>query len=175
MPEKRISFNSLIHYKKELKLHYLEISEDILTLLNGNFERGKFNQRVWVQINHHSKDKWQGGIVALGDNKGYITLSSARMKKFSVHFGDEVQVFLEKDESEFGIEVAPEFLSVLEVDEEARIRFEALSKGFQRYLLYYTLQVKSSDKRLERALMLLNNLKKSMPGQETFKELLRKD
>ncbi len=156
-------------------MHYVEVSSFYLDVLKGKFERGKFNQRIWIEINDHIKEKWQGGIVALGEGNGYITISAARMKKMSIHFGEEVTVKLEKDDSEYGIEVAPEFLAVLETDPEAKIRFDKLTKGFQRYLLYYTIQVKSSEKRVDRAIMLLNNLKRCEPGKETFKQLLSKD
>ena len=156
-------------------MHYVEVSSFHLGILAGKFERGKFNQRVWVEINENSKTKWQGGIVALGEGNGYITVSTARMKKMDIHFGEEVSVRLEKDDSEFGMEVAPEFLAVLEADPESKARFDQLNKGFQRYILYYVIQVKSSEKRLERAIMLLNNLKQCVPGQETFKQLLHKD
>lgn len=155
-------------------MHYVAVSSSILDDL-GKFEKGKFNQRVWIQINENVKDKWQGGIVALGDGEGYITVSQVRMKKFDIHFGEEVNVYLEKDESEFGMEVAPEFLAVLESDPEGKERFNQLKKGFQRYMLYYTIQVKSSDKRVARAIMLVNNLKRTIPGKENFKDLLRKD
>ncbi len=174
MPNEAISFKSLIHHKTDLNLHYVEVSSSILEEL-GKFEHGKFNQRIWIQINNCEKEKWQGGIVALGGGDGYVTISQARMKKFGVHFGEEVTVHLVKDDSEFGIEVAPEFLAVLESDPEAKQRFDQLKKGFQRYMLYYTIQVKSSEKRVERALMLLNNLKRTTPGKEDFKDLLRKD
>lgn len=156
-------------------MHYVEVSADKLQELNGKFEKGKFNQRVWVEINGLSKEKWQGGIVALGEGNGYITVSAARMKKMDIHFGEEVEVQLVKDESEYGIEVAPEFLAVLDADPEAKMRFDLLTKGFQRYLLYYTIQVKSTDKRMDRAIFLLNNLKRCEIGKETFKLLLRKD
>ncbi len=174
MSDEVISFKSLIHHKKDLNLHYVEVSSFVLKQL-GKPDKVHLNQRVWIQINDFQKDKWQGGIVALGGGDGYITVSQARMKKFKIHFGEEVAVHLQKDDSEYGVEVAPEFLAVLDSDEEAKIRFDKLTKGFQRYLLYYTIQVKSPEKRIERALLLLNNLKKIVPGKETMKELLRKD
>lgn len=169
MADEIISFKSLIYHKKDLNMHYVEVSSALLDKL------GKFSQRVWIHINNHEKEKWQGGIVALGGGDCYITVSQARMKKFGIHFGEEVEVHLQKDESEFGIEVAPEFLAVLDADPEAKARFDQLKKGFQRYLLYYTIQVKSSEKRVDRAIMLLNNLKRTQPGKENFKDLLRKD
>lgn len=144
-----------------------------MALLSGKFERGKYNQRVWIEIN--KLVKWQGGIVALGGGEGYITLSAARMKKLNVHFGEEVVVSLLPDDSEYGMEMAEEFEAVLNSDEEAKKRFLALKKGVQRYMLYYTLQVKASEKRMDRAIFLLNNLKNIPQGQEDFRRILGKE
>lgn len=174
MSDEQLTFKSNIHHKKDLNMHYVEVPSSVWETF-GEFKKGKFNQRLWIHINEFSSLKWQCGIVALGGGMGYITISKERMKNFNIHFGDQVQVTIEKDDSEFGIEVAPEFLAVVETDAEAKKRFDQLTKGFQRYILYYIVQVKSSEKRIERTLLLLNNLKRTSPGKETFKELLRKD
>ena len=67
-----------IKYLEKLKLHYLEVSTEVLTQLNDNNEKEKFNQRIIINV--QEKIKWQAGIVALGDGKGYVTRSEARMK-----------------------------------------------------------------------------------------------
>ena len=173
MENEAIRFKSIVRHKKDLNLHYVLLTLKTMARLTGEFKRGKFNQRVWVEVNQ--KVKWQGGIVALGEGEGYITLSAARMKKLNVHFGDEVDVSLLPDDTEYGMEMAAEFKAVLDNDVEAYERFLKLKKGLQRYLLYYTIQVKSSDKRLERAIMMLNNLKKIPEGKEDFRTILGKD
>jgi uncharacterized protein YdeI (YjbR/CyaY-like superfamily) len=86
-----------------------------------------------------------------------------------------VSVSLLPDDSEYGMEMAEEFEEVLNSDREAKERFQALKKGIQRYMLYYTLQVKASEKRLDRAIFLLNNLKDIPPGQEDFRRILGKE
>lgn len=167
MENEEVYFTSLIHHKNDLNLHYICLTPEIMDLLK------KFNKRVWVEINNTLK--WQGGIVALGEGEGYITLSTARMKKLGVHFGEKVNVTIQPDNSEYGMEMATEFEAVLQNDSEAEERFLKLKKGLQRYMLYYTLQVKSSDKRLERSIMMLNNLKRIPIGKEDFRRILGKD
>ncbi|MFA7274077.1 MAG: YdeI/OmpD-associated family protein [Crocinitomicaceae bacterium] len=173
MEKEPIRIKSLVQHKKDLNLHYVLLTLETMAALTCEFKRGKYNQRVWVEVNQ--KVKWQGGIVALGDGEGYITLSAARMKTLDVHFGEEVDVSLLPDDTEYGMEMAVEFKAVLDNDSEAFERFLKLKKGMQRYLLYYTIQVKSSEKRLERALLMLNNLKKIPEGKEDFRTILGKD
>lgn len=173
MKNEAICFRSLIHHKSDLNLHYICLTVQTMALLNGKFERGKYNKRVWIEINNSIK--WQGGIVALGDGEGYITVSAARMKKLDVHFGEEVNVSLLPDDSEYGMEMAKEFEAVLVHDPESNERFLKLKKSLQRYMLYYVIQVKSSEKRLERTILLLNNLKNTPIGQENFRRILGKE
>jgi hypothetical protein len=164
---------SEIYHLSKLKLHYLEVSSEALTQLNDHTETGKFNQRVIIKIN--DSIEWQAGIVALGEGKGYITLSKARMKSLDVHLGDTLSFTLTKDTSEYGHEYPRELEEVLLQDPEAKQRFEQLSPGKQRTLIYYILQVKSSDKRIERSLLFMNNLKRSPLGKETMRMLFGKE
>lgn len=172
MEKKAIQFNSLIFHKKDLNLFYVRLTVDVMTQISNDFGIDKNNRRIWIDVN--SLLKWQGGIVALGEGEGYITLSVERMKKLDVHFQDTISISISPDTSEYGIEMALEFEEVLKSDEEARARFLMLKKGLQRYMLYYTIQVKGSEKRLERAIFMLNNLKNIPAGQEDFRRILGK-
>lgn len=164
-----IVFETVIGHLEKLKMHYLEIPGKILLELNGNEEKGKFNQRVRVKVN--DQVEWQGGIVALGEGKGYVTFSKARMKEIGVHNEDKVKLALSKNTSEYGIDFPEELMHILDQDEEARKRFEALTIGKRRTLLYYIAQAKGIDKRIERALFYMMNLKKCTPGKETFRAI----
>ena len=77
-------------------MHYVAIFSFMLDN-SGEFKKGKFSQRVWIQINDKAKHRWQAGIVARVGGDGYITVSAVRMKKFGIHFGEEVLVHLEKE------------------------------------------------------------------------------
>ena len=164
-----IIFDTVIGHLDKLKMHYLEIPGKVLLELNGNEEKGKFNQRVLVKVN--DKIEWQGGIVALGEGKGYVTLSKARMKELDVRNEDKVKVELSKNTSEYGIEFPEELMYILDQDEEAKNRFEALTIGKRRTLLYYIAQAKGIDKRIEKAIFYMKNLKKCTPGKETFRAI----
>lgn len=153
-------------------MHYITVNDAILEAF---VEEGEllYNQRFHVTLN--DLVTWQGGTVSLGNNTAYITLSKARMKKLDVHFGDEVQVSLEKDTSEFGFDVPEEFTEVLKQDSEGNDRFRSMSKGKQRGIIYLVLQIKSSDKRIEKSLFFIENLKRAPIGKETMRHLLGKE
>jgi len=167
-----LHFETSIDYLSNLRLHYLIIPSEILTTLNKGEEKGKFNQRVIVRVN--DSVEWQGGIVALKDGDGYISFSSARMKKLGLERYDEVNVELKLDISEYGHEFPAELEELFLQDPEAKERFEMMTKGKQRTIIYYILQAKSTDKRLERSLLYMNNLKLIAPGKETMSAIFRK-
>ena len=167
-----ILFETSIAYLSNLRLHYLLIPSKILLDLNKGEEKGKFNQRVIIRIN--DSIEWQGGIVALKDGDGYISFSGARMKKLGLERYDEVKVDLKLDDSEYGHEFPVELEELFLQDPAGKERFEMMSKGKQRTIIYYILQAKSSDKRLERSLLYLNNLKLIKPGKETMRAIFCK-
>lgn len=169
----KISYSCELLHLIKLKLHYIEVPPSILLALNNGEEKGKFKQRVLITLN--KTIEWQAGIVALGEGKGYITVSKERMKKLGITLYDQVEVTLEKDLSEYGHEFPIELEEVLIQDPEARIRFDQLSPGKQRTLIYYILQVKDSDKRIERSLLFMNNLKRAPEGKETMRILFGKE
>jgi hypothetical protein len=168
-----IEQTSPLRYLDKLKMHYIELNGDTLSYLNGGEEKGKFNQRVIVKINQ--KVEWQGGVVALGEGKGYIAVSKARMKELDIHFGDEVNVEFTKDFSEFGHAFPIELNEILKQDPFAHERFFNLTAGKQRTLIYYILQMKTSDKRIERSLTFMHNLKRCEYGKETMRRLFGKE
>lgn len=141
--------------------------------MNNGEEKGMFNQRVHVSI--AGIPDWQGGIVAIGDGDGYITLSQARMKKAKLGKGMSTKVTLQLDNSKYGFEIPEELEAIFQVDPPIFQKFEALKMGMKRYIIYYIIQVKSSQKREERALLLLNNLRTSDPKSVTFRMLLGKE
>lgn len=170
---KSISLPSTIEYLTKLKLHYIAIPSNVLLQLNDGEEKGKFNQRVIIEVNNSIN--WHGGIVALGEGKGYVAISKARMKELNVQLEDVVQIRISKDTSDYGHEIPIELSEVLNQDPEAKYRFDNMTPGKQRVIIYYVLQVKNSDKRIERSLEFANNLKRSTPGKETMRQLFGKE
>ncbi|WP_187262381.1 YdeI/OmpD-associated family protein [Pontibacter beigongshangensis] len=162
-----IQFQTHIDFLPKLKLHYLEIPEEVVRQLGG-----KFKVRLICTVN--SAVSYQCGLVALGQGRGYITISGSRMKQAYLKRGDQVTVLLEKDDSEYGTKVPEELEELLRQDTEGNQRFTQLAPGMKRYIIQYVAGVKSSQLRIDRALLLIGNLKQLQPGRETFRELLGK-
>ncbi|MEJ8758538.1 YdeI/OmpD-associated family protein [Pontibacter sp. H259] len=162
-----IIYKTHINKLPHLPGHYIEVPAEVVEQLGGNFK-----VRVLCTVNN--KLTFQGGLVALGGGAGYININNARLKKLGLQDGTEVQVSLDSDESEFGMEVPEELTELLNQDEEGKRRFALLPPGKQRYIIYYVAGVKSSQLRIDRALLLINNLKQLPLGKESFREMLAK-
>ena len=153
-------------------MSYISVSDDVLQEFMEEGDQLLYNQRFNVTVN--DQITWQGGTVSLGNNTAYITFSKARMKKIGVGLGDTVTAHLEKNRSEYGFEVPEEFEEVLRQDRFANERFNALTKGTRRAVIYIVLQLKSSQKRIEKSIFLMENLKRA-PEKATMRHILGKD
>lgn len=167
------TFTSKIAFLDKLNMAYLTVTDECLRELLRVEDPLLYNQRFHVTVN--DTVTWQAGTVSLGNNAAYITFSKARMKTVGVDVGDTVTVFLEKDTSEYGFDVPIEFEEVLRQDEVANARFLSLPKGARRGIIYLVLQIKSSDKRIEKSIFYLENLKRAPEGKITMRHLLGKE
>jgi hypothetical protein len=167
--ETSITYKTKIYKLEHLVgMHYLEIPPDIIDKLGGTFK-----MRLLCTVNN--KLTFQGGIMALGNESGYISINQTRLKKLGLKFKDEVTVSLKRDESEYGMDIPEELRELLEQDEEGMRRFKLLPPGKQRYIIHYVSTVKNSQKRIDRAILLITNLKKLKEGKESFRQMLGLD
>lgn len=91
----------------------------------------------------------------------FITVNIKLRDRFSLAVGDAVTVELRKDESQFGMPMLDEFAEVLRQDPDAGKLFNLLSPGNQRLMLKLIVAVKDVDKRIARALVGVEQLKRS--------------
>lgn len=148
-------------------MHYVEVPPDILQQLGGSLK-----VRLLCTVN--KKITFPCGPIALGNGSGYITINKKRMKELRVGLKDEVHISLIKDPSKYGMDVPEELSELLKQDKEGARRFKLLPPGKQRYIIYYVNQVKSSQLKINRAILLIENLKKTKVGKESFREMLGK-
>lgn len=66
----------------------------------------------------------------------YVLVNKTNRKNLNVKVGDIVTVKLEKDTSQYGIDISKEFQTVLEQDLEASKIFHSLTPGKQRSLIH---------------------------------------
>lgn len=168
-----ITFTSKIGHLSKLKMHYVIVTDAILEQFLEESDKSLYNQRFHVTVNNVVK--WQGGTVSLGNNAGYINLSGKRMKELDVSLDDVVNVTLEKDHSEYGFNAPEEFEEVLRQDDEGNRRFMSLTKGKRRAIIYLIVQIKSSEKRIDKSIFFIENLKRAPLGEETMRHALGKD
>jgi hypothetical protein len=95
------------------------------------------------------------------DGAYFITLNQKRRTKLGLEAGDAVTIGLEKDESKYGMPMPEEFAEVLRQDPEGDRLFNNLSPGNQRLMLKLIVFVKDVDKRIARALVGIELLKRS--------------
>lgn len=162
---KAVKYRTTVKKLEKFATHYLEIPKPAIRKLGGTFRL-----RMICRLN--GKISFQCGLMALGDGKGFIMLSKARMAQLGLKPGGKVAVELSPDTSKYGIKMPAEFREVLKQDPEGRARFAALPPGKQRNILFYVGSAKSVDKRIDRALLYLGNLKRLPKGKELISAIL---
>ena len=156
-----IKFKTRIYPLKHLKLNYLDVPADIVKKLGGTFK-----QRWLCTVNNSLT--WQCGLVALGKGKAYITLNKKLMTQLGVKVNQEVKVELSEDKSQYGMKMSEELKTLLAQDDEGKRRYHLLPPGKQRYIIYYVAMVKSSQLRIDRAIKVIENLKRTKRGKGEF-------
>ncbi|MFN8889594.1 MAG: DUF1905 domain-containing protein [Cyclobacteriaceae bacterium] len=115
------------------------------------------NKRVIGTIN--GKVDFHCGIMPKKEGGFYVNIGSTICKKLKLKEGDILSVTFKKDTSSYQFEMPEELSEVLATDRKANGLFHSLSEGNQRGLIYLVTQVKSTDKRIERALRIAEQLK----------------
>lgn len=149
-------------------MRYIEVPAELVKRTGAGY-------RIRLLCTLNNSITFQCGIVALGNGCGYISLNQKRMKTLKVKDGDTVRVCLNTDPSKYGMEVPKELKELFRQDKEGKRRFDLLSPGKQRYILFYIGSVKSEQKRVERAVLLIGNLKKLSTGKESFRAMLGRE
>jgi uncharacterized protein YdeI (YjbR/CyaY-like superfamily) len=162
-----LHFKTKIAHLSWLRMSIIEVPAVIVKKAGG------MSKQRWI-CTVNKKTSWPCGLVALGEGNAYITLNKKLLKEMGAAEGDEVTVSLKKDESKYGMEMPPELKALLSQDKEGSKRYEKITPGMQRYVIYYVQQVKNSQLRTERAIRLIENLKGLPKGKESFKGLLAK-
>ncbi len=110
---------------------------------------------------------YNGGIpvhnafLSKGGNIKYIKLNKKTMKEGNLNVGDKVDVVIEEDKSKYGVPMAPEMEELLNQDIEGEVLFHKLTPGKIRSLLFKVNSYKSTDKRIETSIVILEHLKAS--------------
>jgi hypothetical protein len=100
----------------------------------------------------------------------YILCNQSIKKELNISLGQSIELEIEKDDSEYGMEMPEELQVMLDQEFEASGFFEQLTPGKQRNLIYLVSQVKNTNSRINKALAIVAHLKESN-GKLDFKRL----
>ena len=110
-----------------------------------------------------------GALMPKGDVYS-IYVKKDFLKKNALAEGDEVEVILQKDRSEYGMPIPESFQVLLDQDTEGSVFFHQLTKGKQRSLIHIVGKVKNVDSQLAKGLAIMHHLKEAQ-GELDFKRL----
>lgn len=139
-------------YDNSLWAFHVKVPDDIYQL----FADTKI-KRVLMQID--DSEKLHAGFMPEGNGKYFLMLSKDVMKKLHLAIDQNVTVTIEEDTTKYGMPIAEEMKELLELDPDGEVLFHKLSPGKIRSLLYTVNKFKSSDKRIEKSVIILEHLK----------------
>lgn len=114
------------------------------------------NRRVVCRVN--GEVKYHCAIHGDGAGGYRIMLNRERCKKLGLVRGETINVELEKDISEYGMEMSEELREVLDQNPDADRIFHEFTKGMQRTLIYWVDNVKSSEIKIRRAIVMTDHI-----------------
>jgi hypothetical protein len=158
-------FTTRVYELKSLKLHYLKVPKEVI-------EKGGAMMKKRLICTADKSVTWPCGLVALRGGNAYIIINKKIMKQLGIALGDAVAVSLKKDAGPYGMSMCDELKTLLDQDQEGHRRFQRLPPSKRRYIIYYVAQVKSSQLRIDRSIRLIENLKRTVEGKESFREIL---
>ena len=95
------------------------------------------------------------GLMPMKSGEGLIFINKERQKQLGLTPGDSITVTLSPDESEYGAPMPEELEGLLAQDDDAKRRFDALTPGKKRALMFAVDRVKGMERRIEMAVKLL--------------------
>jgi hypothetical protein len=133
-------------------MHYILLDPTTVTLLTEDD-----NKRVICRLNDLLE--FHCAIMPTKEGGHFINVGSSICKKLKITQGAIVTATFTVDKSYYQFEMPEEFREVLDTDLEANRIFHSLTEGNQRGLIYLITQVKSTDKKIERALKIAERMK----------------
>lgn len=142
-------------------MHYIIVDKDIVdTFKNLGDMRAVCKLNDQVEFHCAFMPKKEGGH--------FVNIGTTICKKLKIKEGSTVIATFTVDKTVYQFEMPEELIEVLDLDTDANNIFHSLTEGNQRGLIYLVKQVKSSDKRIERALKIADRLKNGITSPRTM-------
>jgi hypothetical protein len=133
-------------------MHYVMVNDEMLTpFLSKKIKRVMCKINDSLDFHCAFMPKKEGGF--------YINIGSKICNALSLKLGDDVTLIFTEDKTEYQFDMPEELTEVFYQDPDAFTIFEGLTDGNKRGLIYLVTMVKSSEKRIERALKIVEKLK----------------
>lgn len=159
------------HFQARLRLldygqHVIDVGQEAVAHVSG-----LGSKRVIAELELDGRHlKIHGSLHPQADGQGFVQVGSKGMKQLGATSGDVVEVRLRNDDTPYQCEFPEAMAEVLASDPEAQAAFDQLRPGTVRSFLFWVMDVKSTDKQVERALQVAEGLKH---GIGTPQELVR--
>lgn len=115
------------------------------------------NKRAICKLNNQVE--FHCAIMPKKEGGHFVNVGLAVCKKLGLKEGSTVSATFSIDNTDYQFAMPDELKEVLDTDGKAKKLFHSLTEGNQRGLIYLVTQVKSVDKRIERALKISKQLK----------------
>ncbi len=148
-------------HNKLWRYHFIVPNEIAEQYMDGE------NRRVICTVGENVKI--QSALMA-SKNGWFILVNKQIRSRIGAKEGDQLNIKIEKDTSEYGLPMPESFAVLLDQDEQGAELFFTLTKGKQRSLVYIVGKVKNVDSQINKGLAILDHLKEAK-GKLDFKAL----
>lgn len=140
-------------------MHFIVLPEKKAAALTTNG-----NKRVLCILN--KKITLHAAVMRTKEGVHYIMIAEKHLKELGLRLGMSVDAVVKKDTSELQFHIPEEFSEVFNTDPEAAKVFKTLTDGKKRALIALVNMVKSTDKKIERALKIAEKLKNGITSPQ---------
>jgi uncharacterized protein YdhG (YjbR/CyaY superfamily) len=142
--------------------HHIIVPEDIVALFPG--------KRAVCTLNGTAV--FHCAFMPVKNGGHFVYVGRTVLTKIKAKKGDQVSALFTPDTSDYQFAIPEELEEVLRTDPEGNALFQQLTPGKKRGLIHLVQLVKSSEKRIERALLIMTRLKQ---GIHSPAQVLRKN
>jgi Bacteriocin-protection, YdeI or OmpD-Associated len=153
--EKRMKDLYTIYKMGKGYMHYLELSPAQVKKLTIDG-----NKRVICTL--AGTIRLHAAVMKTKEGMYYVMIGSKYLRQLQLSVGNQVKATFIIDKSELQFPMPEELAEVLRTDPDAELVFNRLTPGNKRGLMALVNMVKSMDKRIERALLIAEKIKKGV-------------
>lgn len=102
----------------------------------------------------------------------FVMLNKGNQKNLGIYPGDYFQMQFYEDTSKYGVEMPEELDAVLSTDMDAQTIFEGFTDGKKRSIIYMISGYKNSQTRIDKSLLLCENLKRGVKDNKALLEII---